>query len=141
MKSVYLSARFERREELQEYQRELETLGIQVIARWLEVEPPSGTRGLSEDELQELAELDLEDVSRADGFVCFSDPAGARDGAARHVEFGIAVAMGKPIVVVGCREHLFHRLPEISVVEDWGDALRLLLNQQACALETAGVSG
>ena len=137
MKSVYLSARFERRQELQEYQRELESLGIEVIARWLVVEPPSGTRGLSEDELQELAELDLEDVQRAEGFVCFSDPVGARDGAARHVEFGLAVAMGKPIVVVGCREHLFHRLAEIRVVEDWGDALRFLLSQKAYELETA----
>ena len=138
MKSVYLSARFERRSELQDYQRELEALGIRVIARWLVLEPPSGTRGLSEEELEELAEVDLEDVREAEGFVTFSDPPGDRDGAARHVEFGLAVAMHKPIIVVGCKEHLFHRLPELDVVEDWGDALRLLLSQQAYELETAG---
>jgi hypothetical protein len=36
----------------------------------------------------------------------------------RHVEFGLAVAAGKRLVVIGPRENVFHCLPGVSVVTD-----------------------
>jgi hypothetical protein len=38
----------------------------------------------------------------------------------------MALALGKPIIVVGRVENLFQRLPEVRVVEDWPAALTLL---------------
>lgn len=72
-----------------------------------------------------LAELDREDVLRADGLVLFAEP--VRDGGSgRHVEFGMALAMNKPVFVVGRYENLFQRLPEVQVAEDWPAALKLI---------------
>ena len=136
MNSVYLSARFERRDELNQYRLELEALGLKVTSRWLETDPPPGRR-LTEEEWQALAAVDCEDVQRATWFIGFSDPPELRHGMARHVEYGMAVALGRRVIVVGEREHIFHRLPDVAVVEDWGEALRLLLNDEAFALAAA----
>ena len=38
----------------------------------------------------------------------------------------MALAHGKPTIVVGRIENLFQRLPEVRVVEDWPSALALL---------------
>ena len=62
---------------------------------------------------------DLEDVLRADCLVSFTEePAAGVAWAARggrHVEFGIALAMGKRLCVVGPRENIFHHLPRVEV--------------------------
>ena len=73
----------------------------------------------------DLARIDREDVLRADGLILFAEPE-LDGGSGRHVEFGMALALGKPTIVVGRVENLFQRLPEVRVVEDWPAALALL---------------
>ena len=36
----------------------------------------------------------------------------------RHVEFGYALALGKALIVVGVRSHVFHELDAVTVVPD-----------------------
>jgi nucleoside 2-deoxyribosyltransferase len=121
MTSVYLSARFGRKLELQRYAEELTLLDIEVTSRWL----TSPTPELTDDAWRGLAAVDKADIERADALVLFAEP--NRDGGGgRHVEFGIALALGKQVIVVGAVENLFQRLPEITVVEDWPDARQLL---------------
>ena len=38
----------------------------------------------------------------------------------------MALALGRRVIVVGRREHIFHYLPEVESVESWPEALRLL---------------
>jgi hypothetical protein len=38
----------------------------------------------------------------------------------------MALALGRRVILVGQREHIFHHLPEVEVVESWPEALRLL---------------
>jgi hypothetical protein len=40
----------------------------------------------------------------------------------RHVEFGLAVALNKRLIVVGYRENLFHWLPQVEFVSSWQEA-------------------
>jgi len=60
----------------------------------------------------------VEDVIRADCILCFTEEPtehvswAARGG--RHVEFGVALAMGKRLCVVGPRENIFHHLPRVE---------------------------
>jgi hypothetical protein len=115
--SVYLAARFSRRAELNEYREELEGLGVKVTSRWLTDPTPD----LTDEAWRELATKDVDDVRRADGLVLFADAAGA-GGGGRHVEFGIAMGLGKPTFVVGDLENLFQRLPTVTVVGSWSDA-------------------
>ena len=119
-RSVYLSARFRRREELNEYRQALEECGVEVTSRWLTETTPELTEGA----WRELASKDREDIERAEVLVLFADAGKA--GGGKHVEFGIALTLGKRMIVVGTAENLFQRLPEVDVVEAWNDALRLI---------------
>jgi hypothetical protein len=126
MRTVYFAAHYARLPELNRYSSELEDLGFEVTSRWLSVASRQPGDGLSEDEWRTLAVIDQEDVLAADTVVGFSEEAGDGGNGGRHVELGMALALGKQVVVVGRREHIFHRLPEVTVVESWPEALRLL---------------
>lgn len=117
LSSVYLSSRFERRSELNGYRSELEAAGVEVTSRWLTDPTPE----LTDDAWQVLARKDVEDIRRAEGLVLFAEP--DRPGAGgRHVEFGIALGLGKRLLVVGAVENLFHRLQSVDVVGTWEEA-------------------
>jgi hypothetical protein len=126
VRSVYLAARYARLPDLNRYRADLEALGFEVTSRWLTVAERSPGGGPGEDEWRRLAVIDQEDVLAADTLVCFSEEPGAGGNGGRHVELGMAVALGKQVILVGRREHIFHRLPEVSVVDSWPEALRLL---------------
>ena len=126
MRTVYFAARYTRLPELNRYRGELEALGFDVTSRWLTVASRPPGDALSEEDWRTLAVIDQEDVLAADTVVCFSEDAGSGGNGGRHVELGMALALGKQVVVVGRREHIFHRLPEVTVVESWPEALRLL---------------
>lgn len=129
---VYLASRFSRIEELRGYKAELEAEGVTVTSRWL----LGGHEWVGTDdddipvsELARFAAEDLEDLEAADVLVCFTEP--PRSGPARggrHVEFGWALAQGKPIIVCGYRENVFYCLPAVTFVEDWGYAKAELLD-------------
>ena len=44
-------------------------------------------------------------------------PLSTRGG--RHAEFGIALALGKRVIVIGPRENVFHALPAVERYESW----------------------
>jgi hypothetical protein len=126
MKSVYFAARYSRRDELNGYRAELEALGLDVTSRWLATEPRERF-AYSEDDWRELGAVDQEDVLAADALVCFTEGQGDGGSGGRHVELGMALALGRRVIVVGRREHIFHHLPEVEFVESWPEALRLWL--------------
>lgn len=128
---VYLSARYARREELCRYREQLAGVGIECTARWLDGEG---------DDLGTNATIDVEDVIAADVLVAFTDepaefsphPWASRGG--RHVEVGIAIGAGIPVIVCGPRENIFHHLPSCDGLEQrdtWPDAFGFLVSLQA----------
>ena len=123
LRSIYLAARIRRRDELQTYRAELEAAGLEVTSTWLTMPPPAEW---SDEVWAHLAELDRADVLRADALILFTEPGEIDGGSGRHVEFGMALALQKPVIVVGRHENLFQRLPEVTVVPDWPSALAQL---------------
>lgn len=119
--SVYLSAKFERRDELNGYRNELEAAGIEVTSRWLSDSTPE----LTDEAWRLLATKDVEDIGRASGLVLFSE-AGHPGGGGRHVEFGVALGLQKRMVVVGQPENLFHSLDAVEIVATWEDAFKAI---------------
>jgi hypothetical protein len=107
MTSVYLSARFGPKLELERYAEALTLLGIEVTSRWL----TSATPELTDDAWRGLAAVAKADIERADALVLFAEP-NRVGGGGRHVEFGIALALGKRVFVVSALENLFQRLPQ-----------------------------
>ena len=122
---IYLAARYSRMEELRGYADELVAAGHVITSRWI-----SGGNGIPETadvdmESQRFALEDYRDLSAADTVISWTEPprveSTARGG--RHVEFGLALAMGKRLVVVGPRENLFHTMPNVYQFDEWGPAV------------------
>jgi hypothetical protein len=128
---VYLGARYSRRLELWRYAGELGRAGLRVTSRWLDGEYGDlvGKTGSTERdaEAQAAAEHDWADIHLADTVVIFTDPPeyvskNGRGGF--HVEFGIAMALGKRIVLVGHRVNSFHHLEAVHFYTTWEHAAR-----------------
>lgn len=125
---VFLSARYSRKDELRKYRTILQEAGYTVNSRWLdeETKEEEGTNALTAtppEHRQAIALADIQDVRECDVLIAFTEQpcnpqatwSHARGG--RHVEYGAAIALGKPVIVVGYRENIFHFLPEVYFVE------------------------
>ena len=117
---IYIAARYDRRFEMLGVATSLVRAGHEVTSRWIE-----GGRG-GDPELMAALE-DVGDLAHADCLVTFTEEPqrwvawAARGG--RHVEFGIALACGKRLCVVGPRENVFHHLPSIEVYATVADLI------------------
>ena len=109
---IYIAARYDRRFEMLGVAADLMRAGHEVTSRWIE-----GGRG-ADPELVAAIE-DIADLGRADCLVTFTERPernvawAARGG--RHVEFGIALATGKRLCIVGLRENVFHHMPRVEI--------------------------
>lgn len=137
--AVYLAARYSRREELAEYAAVLGFAGFSVTSRWLQGQHQIDDDGRPigddkeqrfedpDDDAPEIVRLrqrfvmeDLEDVRRSNWMIAFTEePRKSTSRGGRHVEFGIAIERGIPIVVIGPRENLFHWGPWVTWFPDW----------------------
>lgn len=142
--SVYLAARYSRREELCAYKAALEEAGYQVPARWLlgehQVHGLEAARAVEADgpvpvdQAVLFAEDDIEDLLGADVIVSFTEaPRSGATRGGRHVEFGVALGLkrtgagGHRIYLVGPIENVFHALPEVDARFDtWEQCLEHL---------------
>jgi len=135
--NVYLGGRYELRDALRRYAEELFPQGVGCTASWL-----WGTSGLplpvGAPSVMELGpefdylkrgwgRQDAYDVARANSVVIFTEGlSGTRRGGA-HVEFGIALGLGKHLVLVGDRLNVFHHHPEVEQVATWEEGRRAIL--------------
>ena len=146
MMRVYLAAPYAARALIFEYARDLCRLDLDVTASWIneEHEINDGTTGaataLSDEEVARHAATDLDDIDRCDVLVLFTSASvgfpEAKSGG-RHVEFGYALAKGKPVIVVGEPENVFHRLGglvtfagDVEVVLNWMAAIGALVGER-----------
>jgi nucleoside 2-deoxyribosyltransferase len=132
---IYLAAPYAARAQVREYAAELERIGFTSSASWLEEthEINSGTTGAATDiddaAVAAHASTDLRDIERSDALVLLTGNALGLDAAhsgsgGRHVETGYAIALAKPVLVVGEPENVFHRLGRAcTVVKNWHEAI------------------
>lgn len=120
----YLASRYSRYAEMQGVRDTLEVFGHKVTSRWIDLHGGTQERSYTVEELNngaeqcaELAIHDYEDIQAADAVASFTCGSGGKGG--RHVEFGMAVALGKRLIVVGPREHVFHTLPQVEWYPNW----------------------
>lgn len=128
MPRVYFASRFDHRDLLRLYQIDLRSIDFEDGTRWIHKEQAGGP--LEGD--REVVEANLEDVAACDVFIAFTEPISTgRTSGGRHVEFGVALALGKFCLVVGPRENDFywphynadHRIIHVN---DWEHALMVL---------------
>lgn len=113
---IYLAAMYSRREEMEKIAEIINKSHHEVVARWVY----GGEEGLTRDQ---IAELDLEDVDRADAVVSFTHPRGTlTPNGGRHVEFGYGLAKGKRMILIGPPENVFHEHKSVETyisLADW----------------------
>lgn len=135
---IYLASRYSRRLELCGYRAQLEASGHVVTSRWLNgnhqvsdsgtpigdsgeslVEGDDGSTSQRAAQLRShFAQEDFEDVKACHVLVAFTEP--PRSGfsrGGRHVELGIALGLGKQILVIGYRENIFCWLDGVEFSE------------------------
>lgn len=133
---VYLAAPYAARDRVRQFAAGLVVSvgGFECTSTWL-VEPyeiNAGTVGaassLTDDEAGACALTDLVDIDRSDALVVFTAGFLNVDGGSggRHVETGYALQRGLPVLVIGEPENIFHRLPFVTCVNDWIDAISVL---------------
>ena len=114
---VYLASRYSQKEDTKVVARHLRKLGFKITSQWLkEPHAPNTTLDMcSGEDLSFYAVQDFDDIKRADVFVLFSvDPLIPTVRGGRHVETGIALALGKPVYIVGPKENIFAYLPGVQ---------------------------
>lgn len=126
----YLAAMYSRHEELRMYADVLENHGHVVTSRWINGEDQALDSELlhqcNRERAQRLLQDDLEDLFAADTLIAFTEaPQEGSSRGGRHVEFGIALAHGLRLFVIGPRENLFYLVPGVrgyrSFDELWMD--------------------
>lgn len=125
---IYIAARYSRRDEMKALARQLHERGFVVTSRWLDEDKPLNTQlgDDSEDFYRMTAEIDLEDVRKADTILFFAeDPKVGTPRGGRHVEFGYALGLGKRLLVIGGEENIFHYLPQVRCFRNQEDFLEL----------------
>jgi hypothetical protein len=113
---VYLAAQYPRRNEMRQAASILRFNGIEVTSRWLEEIAPltSQLHDASASENSNGAITDKEDIERADAVVRFSEsPTLGLPRGAHHTEFGLAMGLGKKLIVIGGPENIFDYLPNV----------------------------
>lgn len=136
---VYLSARFERQEEMQRYSEQLRAEGIEVVSAWTELDSPSsdGFTGIAVERRALTAMMDVQQLVGANALVLFSDAANPDPRGGKHVETGIALALSKRILLVGSAENVFHNLPDVEHFPAWPECMaRILELRESDALTT-----
>lgn len=128
---IYFASRYSRHLQLQGFRSDVETLGHTITSRWINGDHQIDDAGLSdqakEHERIRFAQEDHDDLCDADWVISFTEPprsSNSRGG--RHVEFGIALALCKRVIVVGYRENVFHCLPKVEFFATWKDTLAAL---------------
>lgn len=105
---IYIAGRYDRHPEFRSYRARLEAIGHEVTSRWID---PTQHLAVALSDWQRATD-DLEDLAGADIVLMFTG--GTPGGAGRWVELGYALALGRPVWLIGTRENMFHQLPQIQ---------------------------
>lgn len=117
MTAIYLAARFDSRERLsREVVPQLRAAGHRVTSSWLAAEADAPVLDAADLALDPSAGIVpgrdcLADIRDADMVAVFTQEPSTTGG--YHVEFGYALALGKPIELVGPLLNVFHALPVV----------------------------
>jgi nucleoside 2-deoxyribosyltransferase len=118
--TIYLAARYGRKNELAERARELQALGVTITSRWHNnpSEPYPRTNYERHPAMTNIAEQDLLDIHRAEALLVFTEE-GRILGGGHHWETGYAYAQKKTIYLLGPRYTVFYHLADVRQYHSW----------------------
>lgn len=119
MSAIYLAARFSRRHEAHALGREMVARGHGITSRWTlpntdHVIPAGQSAEAEFSERRRFAMEDCIDVRACDWMISLMEEPRSNGRGGRHVEFGMALALGKRLTCIGPRETVFHCLDQVE---------------------------
>jgi hypothetical protein len=128
MARIYLSARWERQQELRAVRNALLGYGYEVPCRWLDETVDVAT---NQDRAM-AARHCIEDITECGEFVAFTESARRTERGGRFAELGIALEQGCRVILCGPREeNIFHHLSTLEQVDSVVQLLARLRNKRA----------
>lgn len=125
---IFLSARYERRDEMREIAEFLRDGGNEVMGTWIDNDQMdfTGMDDIPNNPGEKYAWEDFLDIKHSDVFICFTESLeGPKGRGGRHVEYGFAWALQKPIIIVGYDETVFHAVNSSDIwrMKEWDEEL------------------
>lgn len=122
MHRIYIAARFSRRPEANALAQHLQSLGHLITSRWVRpdddhVLPTVISAQAADSERRRFAMEDCDDVRAADWTISLMEEPRSNTRGGRHIEFGMAVALGHRLTIIGPRETVFHHLDQVEHFE------------------------
>lgn len=121
--TIYLSAQYGRKDEMNRHAAVLRAAGYGIVSRWHSgVEQPDDA--LTDDLRAVAAAVDEADIERAGVVIVFGDdPGDYRGQGGRDTELGIAIALRVPVIWCGPRSGVFPFHDHVTHVATFDDAL------------------
>jgi len=122
---IYIAAPWAEKAYAKEVSKDFRAAGFDVVSRWIDFHEGTSSDGLQLDpvKLQREALNDIEDVMAADILVLLNLQARGTETSGKAVETGMALAMGKDVVMVGGPTNVFHFLDTVRKVDSIEDAI------------------
>lgn len=120
VRKVYLAAMYQWMDRMKVEREKFHAAGYEVTAQWID----NGEESEAIVTRHDAAQMDLNDIDRADIFVLFTLDHGTMfSSGGRMVELGYAMARGKAVFIIGDRENVFCHHDTVTVCRDVQDAL------------------
>lgn len=121
---VYIAAPFGARNLAKWARTILDGYGITSTARWLDLH---GDEKIDDEGLRTEAYEDLRDIEASDALVLLNDAVLAPLGqGGKHFETGYAIALGKPVFVIGKPTNVFHYICEVITLDTLDQFIKFL---------------
>ena len=106
MSKIYIAASYPRKKQAVLLAKKMRSEGHIIVSQWHDLDEGYDKMMGMEDR----AERDFQNIKECDLFIEFTGDNLSHGG--RHAEFGVALALGKEIKILGPREHVLHYLVE-----------------------------
>ena len=113
--TIFIAAPWDDKKIAKEAAEKFRAAGIDVTSRWID-QPDTD----DPDELHKDALRDIEDIVDSHMLVLINWQSRGHETSGKAVETGIAIALWKPVVVVGLRTNIYHwlNMPVVDTVEE-----------------------
>ncbi|MDP6583783.1 MAG: nucleoside 2-deoxyribosyltransferase [Anaerolineales bacterium] len=122
-----------------EWKTALEAEEYTIVARWLDEDNFGSGPPYDDEERSQNAVKDEEDVRACDALIFRSEPDGGRAAGGKHVETGIAIALGKPVYAIGPKENIFHWHPLVKMFATFEGFMKYLAETDSKCRSCGGV--
>jgi nucleoside 2-deoxyribosyltransferase len=115
---VFIAGWFDARPIMNELASILESEGFVISSRWIQTaKDVPDFYGLHDSTLKRAAYKDIEDIDASDLVILVNPKRHHGHGrGGRHWEMGYAYAKGKPIIIVGEPENIYHFLDDVTKI-------------------------